>query len=49
MGYNRGRMGFYAWIDGALENGVVGVSFTSRSYYENSLVDPGIHTRISRR
>jgi hypothetical protein len=47
MGYDRGRMGFYAWIDGALENGVVGVLFTSRSHYENCLVHPGIHTRIS--
>jgi hypothetical protein len=47
MGYDQGRMGFYAWMDGALENGFVGVLFTSRSHYENSLVDPGIHTRIS--
>jgi hypothetical protein len=39
--------GVLAWMDGALENGFVSVLFTSRSHYENSLVDPGIRTRIS--
>lgn len=38
--------GIYAWTDGALENGVVGLLFTVRTLCEHFLISSGVHVWI---